>query len=90
MQFGIQQQFARPWLEHFLQNTEVLTVVACIRIMFFSHICAQKISIYIFYTYFHHLWKFEVILTKSFGVRYFRFVTADACRLQNSILFSRV
>jgi len=27
---------------------------------------------------------------KSFGVRYSRFLTTDACRLQNIILFSRV
>jgi len=52
MQLGIQQQFAK--LQHFLQNTSVLTVVACITITFFSHICAQKISTYNIHTYSHH------------------------------------
>jgi len=34
MQFGSQQQFATPRLQHFLHNTEFLTVVACIGITF--------------------------------------------------------
>ena len=57
---------------------------------FFSCICAQKIFTCNLHTYACHLWKIEVILTKSFGVNYFRFVTTDARRLQNLILFSRV
>ena len=56
MQFGIQQQFARPRLQHFLQNTEVLTVVACVRITFFSCIGAKTIYVYnAHHNYSHHL-----------------------------------
>jgi len=55
MQFGIQQQFARPRPQHFLQNTSVLTVVTCMRITFFSCIGAQKMSTYNIHAYSHHL-----------------------------------
>jgi len=56
MQFGIQQQFARPRLQHFLQNTEVLTVVACVRITFFNCIGAKTIYVYnAHHNYSHHL-----------------------------------
>jgi len=50
----------------------------CIRITFFSCVGAHKTSAYNINIYSHHLWKVEVILTKNFGVRCFRFVTIDA------------
>jgi len=56
----------------------------------FRYICAQKISTYDLHTYAHNLSRFEIILTKTFGIRYFWIVTTDAHKLQNIILFNRV
>ena len=72
------QHFAWPRLQHFMYHTYLLTLVAWISMTFCSCICAQKISAYNRRIYAHHLWKFEVILMNTFGVRYFGFATTDA------------